>query len=102
MSPESSTESERRNIYTCQACQGQIVTIDRAPGVTPFALSCRATTSCLGRMISSFYLLPPDIPEPTWEWYRPSPAAIRRMDRRGQTALAGHVLRGGLLLRKIG
>lgn len=95
--PES---ANAKNLYRCQACGEAIVTINRVEGTTPFTLGCRATEGCTGRMTSSFYRLPPDAPEPTWEWYRPGANKLRRLKRR-DPATADHVERGGLLLRKI-
>jgi hypothetical protein len=83
----------KRNIYTCEACHGHIVTWDRDAGVTPFKTGCHATEGCKGLMKSSLYRVFDQTMRPGSEWYRPesldglSPAA------------RDHVERGGLLLR---
>jgi hypothetical protein len=91
----------RRNAYGCQGCGGVIVTINRDEGVTPMFLRCRMPDSCGEMMASTWYQLPPDAPEPSWEWYRPSASALRRLKRR-DPATADYVERGGLLLRRLG
>ena len=90
-----------QNAYTCQQCGGVIVTINRDEGVTPMFLRCRAQNGCgEGMMGSSWYHLPDDAPEPSWEWYRPSRGELRRL-KRSDPATADHCARGGLLIRGI-
>lgn len=62
----------RQNRYTCQTCNGSIVTVDRDEGVTPFMICCRATPGCRGAMYSSFYRGEPGTP--TYEWRKATPA----------------------------
>lgn len=56
----------KKNRYTCDTCCGQIITIDRDEGVTPFMLECRADRHCNGFMESSMYRHVTG--EPTFEW----------------------------------
>jgi len=89
------------NAYTCQTCGFVLVTINRDEGTTPFMLgACRNPVhmdGCPGPMRSNFYRLPPNAPEPTWEWYSPN----ERQRRRLSAWERDHVERGGLLLREI-
>jgi hypothetical protein len=91
-----------KNAYTCQTCRFVLVTINRDEGTTPFSLeACRNPANvdgCPGPMYSGFYRLPPNAPEPTWEWYSPSGRARRRLSPWERD----HVDRGGLLFRQIG
>lgn len=45
----------RKNMYQCQDCHGQIVTLDIVDGTTPFMLACHVTPKCTGMMTSAFY-----------------------------------------------
>lgn len=85
----------RFNRYTCADCGGQVVTIDRDDGVTPFLIDCRVTPACPGLMRSAFYRDVAGVP--TFAWCRPTPAEYRRLTR----AAREHVDRGGLLLYAI-
>lgn len=91
----------RKNVYRCNECPGAIVTVNQDEGTTPMFLRCRATDGCAGMMQSSWYVIPPNTPDPGWEWYRPGASALRRLHRK-DPATADHVERGGLLIRKIG
>ena len=82
----------RKNLYTCDTCRGEIVTIDIDKGVTPFMISCRATPKCGGFMKSSFYHCDPHR-FAQFEWYRPE--TIEGLAPETQK----HVMKGGLLLR---
>lgn len=84
----------QKNVYTCEQCGGQIVTIDRDEGTTPFMLKCRATPGCEGSMTSSLYRCRQDV-IPTHEWYKP-----HKLPR--DVGMRQHVQLGGLLLGKIG
>lgn len=110
------------NIYTCTNCLGQIVTIDRVDGTTPFMIGCRVhpddakllsnedqltieqlrskidKLKCRGEMYSSFYVVPNPPPKPTWEWYKPTGLEYKRLPKINREQ---HVDRGGLLLRRI-
>lgn len=87
------------NGYQCKSCGKVTVTVDVHPGVTPAFLDCRRTAGCSGMAVSSFYPSgprPANLPEPAWEWFRPSSPVLAR-----QTAAAReHVRKGGLLLRE--
>jgi len=88
----------RVNVYTCQKCGAYTVTVDVDYGVTPFMLKCRTTEGCEGFGHSSFYPTGPKpvrIPEPSWEWYKPSEQEASTLDP--QTL--DHVELGGLILR---
>lgn len=84
----------RKNLYTCDTCRGETVTVDTDKGVTPFMISCRATPGCAGGMTSSFYQVDQSR-EATYEWYRPE--TVDGMDP--QTV--EHIMQGGLLLRPL-
>jgi hypothetical protein len=84
------------NVYTCATCGGETVTIDVDDGVTPFMLGCRAKDGCRGMAQSSFYRPHAGRGEPAWEWYRPTPKAIRKMS----PGMQKHVVMGGLDIRK--
>lgn len=90
-----------RNGYRCQTCGFLLVTVNRQEGTTPFNLgACRNPSNmdgCPGPMFSCLYRLPPNAPEPTWEWYAPGKAEQRRLG----VWERDHVERGGLLLRPI-
>lgn len=102
----------RENVYTCEVCGAQLVTVDRDPGTTPFMVTCGDYNAggCGGHMTSAFYPngpRPPHISAPTHEWYRPNDAELtaecaKHKHRPGvPTAIREHVTRGGLLLRPI-
>ena len=88
------TGHARKNVYTCDTCRGQVVTVDTDKGVTPFMIACRATPGCKGFMISSFYHCDP-ASIATFEFYRPE--TIEGLDPPTQE----HVMKGGLLLRPV-
>lgn len=83
----------RINVYTCQTCGRQTVTIDRDEGVTPFYLSCRRPR-CPGPAQSACYRVPPGL-TPEMEWYKPP--AVEEIPE----GFREHVRKGGLLLRDI-
>lgn len=95
----------RENVYTCQKCGGYTVTVDVDEGVTPFMIACRASGKvgdCRGQAYSAFYPKgprPSHIPEPAWEWYRPTPEGQRRIDRK-HPGMMQHFKNGGLDIRK--
>lgn len=96
-----SEERGAKNIYTCQTCRGQIVTVNRDAGTTPFMIGCEANNPspwqpCRGVMYSSFYPAGLEALEPSHEWYRPTTAGEKKQIPRGGEA---HVAHGGLLLR---
>jgi hypothetical protein len=86
------------NCYTCTTCGGQIVTVDRDEGVTPFMVRCRAQKDCGGTMHSSFYTNVPLALQPTYEWRKPTPQEYRKLDKATRT---DHVDRGGLLMYRL-
>ena len=82
------------NVYVCEACHEELVTVDVDEGVTPFMLGCRATPGCSGMAQSAMYNVPPErVAEATHEWYKPA-----TMDGLS-AAVQDHVGKGGLLLR---
>ncbi len=91
----------KENVYTCPVCRGYTTTIDVDEGVTPMFLRCRATGKvgdCPGMAISEMYPegpRPAHIPPPAFEWYRPSPDEVEKMDPDMQM----HLRAGGLELR---
>lgn len=91
------------NIYDCKKCGGVTVTQDVDDGVTPFMIGCRAKGlgRCKEFAQSRFYRVTPEDVDfhggAQWEWYRPSPQALRGMG----DEMFRHVARGGLDLRSI-
>lgn len=91
-----------RNIYTCNVCGQQIVTLDVAEGVTPFTVRCMVTEQCRGRMESSAYQLPFNSKFRSspiaFEWRSPCGAAEADTDHARQGGLfihpAKYLLRG--------
>lgn len=81
------------NTYTCPNGH-QLVTVDRAVGVTPMKLTCSEPGCGLDRT-SAFYNCDQTL-TPTHEWYRPG----RR--QKLVKAFREHVHNGGLLIREIG
>ena len=88
------TGHRRKNLYTCDTCHGETVTIDTDKGVTPFMISCRVTPDCKGFMVSSFYNCHPSRVA-QYEWYRPE-----TIDGFAPETIE-HVMKGGLLLRPL-
>jgi hypothetical protein len=91
------------NIYTCDTCGGEIVTINRNDGVTPAFVACHAQGNmdedarpCDGTMGSAWYRCDQN-QKPNFEWYRPTGKEIKKLD----AATREHVKLGGLVLRKI-
>ena len=84
----------KKNGYTCQKCNGQIVTIDIDDGVTPFAIACRATKDCDGLMYSAFYSIPQFLPA-QYEWFKPK--SLKGYGRE----MKEHIRKGGLDMREI-
>lgn len=102
--------SQRQNVYTCTECGGRVVTVDRDDGTTPASMACRVNGKpdrdrCPGMMWSSFYQVPPDAPDPTWEWFAPTEeeleAYLEDVDSRAHRGTREHVRMGGLLIRRI-
>lgn len=86
---------QRLNRYTCQKCSGEIVTVDRDEGVTPFMLLCRATADCKGHMYSSFYRGVTGTP--TYEWRKATLTEFQKSSR----AMQEHFKMGGLDIHPI-
>lgn len=84
----------KKNIYTCDKCEGHVVTVDVARGVTPFMIECKATHDCKGMMKSSMYRVFGQDMRADYEWYRPTAVEVVKPH------LKQHVEMGGLLLRK--
>lgn len=82
----------KKNSYTCQACAGQIITVDIDDGVTPFALDCRAKKGCNGIMYSAFYRVDQSLPA-QFEWFKP--VSLKGYD----AAMREHIRLGGLDIR---
>lgn len=112
----------KKNLYVCESCEGVIATIDVHDGTTPAFLGCRATDGCTGMMQSQWYPPEPwadrftahlgkiveagkvesrdldvEIPDVTFEWYRPNPRETKKL--KGE--VRDHVAQGGLLLREV-
>ena len=97
----------RINGWTCDTCGKTTYCVELDEGVTPMFLACRAEgvdprdAVCKGRGTSLMY---PDAAPPPyvlaavrWEWFRPSPRAVRRME----PGMRDHIERGGLDLRPL-
>jgi len=83
------------NVYTCP--DGHITkTVDVDAGVTPFMHKC---SKCNKWATSSFHKDIARNEEPVEEWYRPTLEETLKLAN--NTALLDHVLKGGLLCRKI-
>jgi hypothetical protein len=92
----------RHNIYFCPTCRQQHVTIDRDAGVTPMAIACAEFgTSCYGQAQSAAYPIGADELSPTHEWVTPTVEERNDLRRRSEHAMLDHVMRGGLMLRRI-
>lgn len=84
----------KKNRYQCGECGGNIITIDRDCGTTPFLIACRMDTGCGGKMESSLYRNDQDY-SPTHEWFKPeSLNGLKDGEKE-------HCKMGGLLLREI-
>lgn len=81
----------KKNAYECEDCRAYIVTIDRAPGVTPLMTKCG---NCSGMATSKMYRVS-DRLTPTHEWYRPE-----TLDGI-PVGYHDHLSQGGLILREI-
>lgn len=87
--------TNRVNCYVCR-CGHITKTKDIAPGVTPFMFECEL---CKGTAQSTFYTDIAIHKQPTIEWYRPDIEETIKL--RKSPGELDHVLRGGLLDRKI-
>lgn len=83
------------NVYRCETCGNEMVTVNRHRGVTAFVIRCRVD-GCGGYGTSSMYRNSQQL-KPTLEWYRPEGDELPTLD----DALREHVSRGGLLLRDL-
>lgn len=84
------------NTYTCDTCNGSIITIDVDEGVTPFMLRCRATPKCPGTSRSALYReVVSDLNfRPHYLWVKPDAAEYEKLNKATQQ----HVDQGGLVL----
>lgn len=87
------SQNNKINVYTCEKCAGQVVTIDTEPGVTPFSLICRAKKDCGGRMHSAFYQVSQEL-NPEYQWRKPTKTEFYQLDE----ATREYVTKGGLLI----
>lgn len=89
----SADNTGKENVYDCK-CGWCAKTIDRDCGVTPFLIRCE---NCNELAQSRFYILSLEwrMRRNTHEWYRPHNCENLSSQERE------HVLKGGLLLRKI-
>lgn len=95
----------RINVYTCEKCGGETVTVDVDEGTTPYMLGCRANGkerpapgACTGMAQSSFYQPRPGRAPPAWEWYRMTDEEAATLDRKWPGFLVHHKA-GGLNIR---
>jgi hypothetical protein len=84
------------NRYECSSCGGELVTVDKDDGTTPYFLKCRVTKGCAGTMQSGMYLVNQTL-IPTHEWYKPDTGEFDNLT----LPMREHVNLGGLLLRPI-
>lgn len=91
----------KKNSYVCNTCGNEIVTVNLADGVTPFAIACRAKWpgECDGVAQSQFYRIDQSRLA-DWGWYRPEDKDLEQMELT-TPGIADHVNRGGLVLRKL-
>jgi predicted RNA-binding Zn-ribbon protein involved in translation (DUF1610 family) len=93
----------KENVYVCPKCGQFTVTVDIDEGTTPFMLRCRASGfegDCNGMAVSQLYPQgprPANIPEPAWEWYKPSEKELRKCH---DTGMREHARLGGLFIRR--
>ncbi len=95
------------NMYVCDTCKRHILTLDKAHGVTPFTIYCKAETlldgakpdevECKGYMQSVVYRLPQDIllrqqPKVDMTWRYPTWAEFEKLPDGHKE----HTLKGGL------
>lgn len=91
----------KKNVYTCERCERQIVTVNLLDGVTPFMIQCRANWpgECPGMAKSEFYNVDQSLPA-FWGWYRPDATELERLEI-SHPGTKRHVDQGGLLLRRL-
>ena len=82
-----------KNLYQCQDCHGEIVTLDLVDGTTPFMLACHVTPGCAGMMNSSFYRCEQTLPH-HYEWFKPD--SLEGYDE----DMLEHIRKGGLVIRR--
>lgn len=88
------------NGWLCRTCRRTFVARDLHPGVVPAHADHRAfepATLCPGLASSLDYPRHVELGAPEFEWYRPSETELLGLDGKW----IDHVLRGGLLLRRI-
>jgi len=88
----------QKNVYVCQLCGGEVVTVDADEGVTPFMIECRSTPECEGDMYSSFYQVDQSL-APQFEWYKPT--SLDQYPEGHREAMKKHIEDGGLDIRPI-
>jgi hypothetical protein len=59
---------ERVNIYTCDKCGNQIITVHVDDGVAPILIGCDKCKD--GESCSHFYSVPQNL-KPKYEWFKP-------------------------------
>lgn len=84
----------QKNIYHCEKCGREIVTIDIDDGTTPFTVGCKVTKGCDGWMRSAFYRVNPNKPH-QYEWFKPND-----LSKYDKEYVEGHLALGGLDLRR--
>ena len=92
-----SEKANKINVYTCEQCGHEHVTVNAVDGVTPFMIRCRDTIACQkGECYSAMYRCDQNR-RPSWEWYRPDEAELED----ATWDVIEHVRRGGLMIRRI-
>ncbi len=86
------------NVYHCQLCGGDTVTIHVDEGVTPFMIGCRARSPrCQGTAQSGFYHDSFQELTPKYEWFKPTKEATKTMSK----SMQDHINSGGLEIRPV-
>jgi len=114
--PNTSLRYGKINVYTCQTCRRDIVTIDIDDGVTPFMVTC---PECGNEAFSHCYEVNQQL-RPQWEWFRPTEDQLVELTREELAAIQAnnaapvtiteddavlcnreHLEKGGLFLRSV-
>ncbi len=93
-------EMQLKNIYKCDKCGRQVVTIDLVMGTTPFMVPCSVfgDGGCsVGMAVSQLYPLEAQEQVAAFEWYKPEAGEMLRQSPQ----MREHIRKGGLLLRPV-
>lgn len=93
-----SKDGRNVNCYTCEKCNYNIKTVYDDKGGIPEALECE---KCHKKMVGSGDVDIYPEAEPTWSWYRPTFSDCLKMRTKSKAPILNHVLKGGLLMKKV-